>query len=293
MEADTVLLCPLFLMDKAIRCNEMEIIMKRWKWLVSFMMAVCLFAAGMQMHGMYADETVNPISCAATEMSDDGNFIVSIKFEEDFVMKAYQFTVRYDASQLETSVENESAFGYYQAFINAYQGNQQGLAACHHIVSDASLIFAGAQPKEEAAAIKAKSRCAYIRFHLKAKEKTTESYEQALQGITVTVETLFDGKEDQAATHPELFANPLVPVTGDTVDENDLNSNHQDILLGDVSKDGKVQLDDAQITLQCALGIISLPEEDKEIADVDHDGRISLEDARIVLQAALGIIKLE
>lgn len=61
------------------------------------------------------------------------------------------------------------------------------------------------------------------------------------------------------------------------------------ILPGDANQDGTVDLKDATLTLQAALGITSLSESAIDAADVDEDGTITLNDALLVLKLALGI----
>ena len=59
-----------------------------------------------------------------------------------------------------------------------------------------------------------------------------------------------------------------------------------------MDKDGKVQLDDAQLALKIALKIEE-PEEWQVVAgDLDSDGKIALNDAQEILKAALRIIPL-
>lgn len=62
---------------------------------------------------------------------------------------------------------------------------------------------------------------------------------------------------------------------------------------GDVNEDGIIDLSDAQMTLQCALGIIEFENLQLLAADVNNDGTINLSDANIILKASLNIISLE
>ena len=61
-------------------------------------------------------------------------------------------------------------------------------------------------------------------------------------------------------------------------------------MRGDADKSGSVTLDDAQLILQCALGIINLENDVMKAADVDGKPDVTLDDAQLVLQVALGII---
>ena len=60
--------------------------------------------------------------------------------------------------------------------------------------------------------------------------------------------------------------------------------------LGDVDRNGSVELSDAQIVLKVALKIKSL--NDITYADADGNGTVDLADAQLVLKAALRIITL-
>ena len=60
-------------------------------------------------------------------------------------------------------------------------------------------------------------------------------------------------------------------------------------VLGDVTGDGKVKLDDTTLTLKAALAIIDFDEEQTARADFDGDGKIKLADATSSLKVALNI----
>ena len=62
--------------------------------------------------------------------------------------------------------------------------------------------------------------------------------------------------------------------------------------LGDVYKDGEVDIRDARKLLQAVSGNIELTAEEKAVADVYADGSIDIRDARMLLQAASGSIEL-
>ncbi len=61
------------------------------------------------------------------------------------------------------------------------------------------------------------------------------------------------------------------------------------VLLGDVNKNGEVDLQDATSVLKMALAIEDTPEDIFEIADIDGNGAIDLKDATSVLKLALNI----
>lgn len=61
----------------------------------------------------------------------------------------------------------------------------------------------------------------------------------------------------------------------------------------DPSGDGKVDLNDAKITLKAALGIgTKLSTEQEKAADVDYSNKVDLSDAKLILQFGLGIKKV-
>lgn len=64
------------------------------------------------------------------------------------------------------------------------------------------------------------------------------------------------------------------------------------VMRGDVNKDEKVDLSDAQMTLKAALKIANLSESEVKAADVDNNGKVELSDAQTILKAALKIITL-
>lgn len=64
-----------------------------------------------------------------------------------------------------------------------------------------------------------------------------------------------------------------------------------DVMAGDVDKDSKVTLSDAQMALKIALKIIGEPTNQQEkAADVDKDNKVTLADAQLILKYALKII---
>lgn len=63
-------------------------------------------------------------------------------------------------------------------------------------------------------------------------------------------------------------------------------------IKGDVTGDGLVDLDDANMILKAALGIVTFEISQIRSADVASNGSVDLDDANMVLKAALGIIIL-
>lgn len=61
------------------------------------------------------------------------------------------------------------------------------------------------------------------------------------------------------------------------------------VVTGDVTGDGQVTLEDANVVLKAALNITSLSGEALQAADFNHDSFLTLEDANMVLKAALKI----
>lgn len=62
-------------------------------------------------------------------------------------------------------------------------------------------------------------------------------------------------------------------------------------LLGDADLDDDVDVDDVNLTLRAALGLVEFDEEQIGAADVNGDGEIGLEDAILILRYVLGIIE--
>lgn len=64
--------------------------------------------------------------------------------------------------------------------------------------------------------------------------------------------------------------------------------------VGDVNGDGKVEPEDARLTLRAAVGIIHYEDNPVTLraADADKDGRITPADARLILRASVGLEKL-
>lgn len=66
--------------------------------------------------------------------------------------------------------------------------------------------------------------------------------------------------------------------------------NNQAGILGDLTGDGEVTLQDAKAVLQLALGLNSISEEQKKVIDINGDGIINLQDVQFVLKGALKVI---
>lgn len=68
-----------------------------------------------------------------------------------------------------------------------------------------------------------------------------------------------------------------------------INVTVPEVILGDISGDGVVTLEDAQLTLKAALKMIAVKDTQILAADVDSSSGITLEDAQMILKAALKI----
>lgn len=84
-------------------------------------------------------------------------------------------------------------------------------------------------------------------------------------------------------------------LTGNRIGENPVIEKisvkiYDTILSGDANLDGKVNLQDAALTLKAALGIVELENNAVQCTDIDGDGKISLTDTQTILKMALGII---
>jgi hypothetical protein len=66
-----------------------------------------------------------------------------------------------------------------------------------------------------------------------------------------------------------------------------------DVLFGDASGDGKVDLVDVQMMLKHVVGLITLDAEQTIAADVNGSGAVDLVDAQLTLQHIVGLITLE
>lgn len=89
-----------------------------------------------------------------------------------------------------------------------------------------------------------------------------------------------------------VFANVIAKNSASTT--NSLtNSVTTSYAMGDVNRDGKVNLNDATIVLGAAVGIQKpqyvLDEEQKVLADFNSDKNVDLDDATVALKLAVGI----
>ena len=97
---------------------------------------------------------------------------------------------------------------------------------------------------------------------------------------------------DNPTDEPIISSNPTStpPVILPTTEPDDASN----YLRGDITCDGKVDLNDAKHILKVALGIKFLTNQQHRInSDVNDDGKVDLNDAKIVLKAALGIVVLK
>ena len=58
---------------------------------------------------------------------------------------------------------------------------------------------------------------------------------------------------------------------------------------GDVDGDGAVTVQDAVLTMRCALSLIPYETLNVDEADMDGDGEITVQDATIIMRDALGL----
>jgi hypothetical protein len=62
--------------------------------------------------------------------------------------------------------------------------------------------------------------------------------------------------------------------------------------LGDLNGDGKVNVQDATISLRIAVGLVTPTDAQKTAGDVNKDGKLNVQDATQVLRAAVGLVTL-
>ena len=82
-----------------------------------------------------------------------------------------------------------------------------------------------------------------------------------------------------------VFANVVAKTTTTTT----TTSVSTSYALGDVNKDGKVDLTDTTMILKAALAIEDLDDEATVLADIDASGKVDLQDALSSLKMALNI----
>lgn len=85
-----------------------------------------------------------------------------------------------------------------------------------------------------------------------------------------------------------VFAN-VVAKTTTTTTTTTTTSVSTSYALGDVNKDGKVDLTDTTMILKAALAIEDLDDEATVLADIDASGKVDLQDATSSLKMALNI----
>lgn len=61
-------------------------------------------------------------------------------------------------------------------------------------------------------------------------------------------------------------------------------------MLGDVDHDGVITIADSVLALRCAMGLLSLSDEDLFLADVSGDGTVDIADALMIMRYAMGLI---
>lgn len=85
----------------------------------------------------------------------------------------------------------------------------------------------------------------------------------------------------------------FVPVSAECIqaDRITLDGEQKEYEPGDVSGDGKIQLNDAQLALRGALLLEQLSEEAEKAADINHTGIVELTDAQAILRRALLLIE--
>lgn len=106
--------------------------------------------------------------------------------------------------------------------------------------------------------------------------------------ITGEVEAIAEGTATITVTTLDgLSAECTIEVMSEGGNSGDNNT----FIMGDLDKDGLVNLIDATILLRGAVGIITLTDEQKKAADINNEGKINLNDATMVLCAAVGIAK--
>lgn len=97
----------------------------------------------------------------------------------------------------------------------------------------------------------------------------------------------------QPSAAPDVSGSPEPSAAPDVSDKPQPSSNPNDIatgVKGDVTGNGKIELDDAQLVLKAALKIIKLEAEQEKMADYDQDNKVELDDAQMILKKALKII---
>lgn len=81
--------------------------------------------------------------------------------------------------------------------------------------------------------------------------------------------------------------------TAAVISQDIVSAKDAEIVFGDLSGDGKVDLTDAVAALKLAVGIDTVTDEHLAIADTNSDSKIDLNDAVAILKAAVGIEELK
>lgn len=97
-----------------------------------------------------------------------------------------------------------------------------------------------------------------------------------------------------ASAEPGASAEPQQskePVSGEAASAEPVTSQTPSDMLGDVTGDGQIKLDDAQTVLKMALKLkTDATEAQKKAADVNKDNAVDLKDAQLILKRALKLI---
>jgi hypothetical protein len=62
------------------------------------------------------------------------------------------------------------------------------------------------------------------------------------------------------------------------------------IKLGDLNGDGKVNVQDATLSLRIAVGVVTPTDAQKAAGDVNHDGKRNVQDTTLILRFAVGAL---
>lgn len=258
---------------------------KNRKILLSIVISICfVFLLNGKNIYVYAQENVtNPFSLSATDLDSDGYFTVNINVSTDCAVEAFKVVIKYDSTQMELK-EGKYGYGNYVTFLNKYNSNKNGLCVNNHIKEEAKIIFTGAQADNAVAKLNAGDRVGYATFKIKSSAENQKPFEEVINSISMKVDNCYDGEKDYSKEYEEIFKTEIIPQPGDTL-------RGENITLGDVNDDGKIDLNDAKYALRASLGIIKLEADNEFAADVDKDAKVTLKDAKLLLKYALGIIK--
>ena len=98
-------------------------------------------------------------------------------------------------------------------------------------------------------------------------------------------------KEQEFVDIPEV-PNPDEPKPNpDNKPSNPITNGNQEMELGDINGDGKIDTKDARLALLAYVGKQKLTTEQIELADVNKDGKVDTKDARQILLYYVGKIK--